>query len=685
MRALLVLLLLLTWPAAAAWRKIDCPQVDLPPSETYDLVKQLAGFETGDDGLTVNQGGQQAAGKPTIDATGGRDGQPALRVDYKFAGDKPIEYLELGTPFTLEKPVTAIGIWFKQTGGPLRLKVRLRDPSGETHQIPMSRTSGDGWQFTAARLDAVEGHWGGDDDGKIQYPCRLYSVLADKPRGGFSEAGTIWFDDLAILRDKPRQGKLTVEVDDPALGLLYEPGQSLDVRLSGGTGYRWKVVDEAGNPRQQGAGSTVTIELPDPGYYALVVELLQGDQVIESRFLACAALVPRDPSIRNDFVGVQCHFRNNNYPLTCQDLLVRYGFTHFRDEISWSGAETKPGQIRLPEYGRTFVDSAHAKGLEPLLILDYGNPLYEAGGFPSTAATRAAYANYGAQMAKLLKGKVKAYEIWNEWSGGCGMAGKPRTNTPENYGLLLQAAYQAIKAADPNLTVVGIGGDHSAHHLEQYLGMMRAAGPHSMDAWSVHSYRYPNSPEASDLVGELNHAAGEAAKLGVTQPIWLTEIGWPTQTDPRGVTELTEARYLVRCFVLLQSTGQVDRVYWYDFKDDGLKRTYNENNFGIIHHQTYALAPKPAAVAMSVFGRLTAGAKFVELTVKDEAYSARYALPDGQELLIAWSTGADHSAKLTGRDVKRYALMGQALAADAPVALTESAQYVIGTGLRLEL
>ncbi len=668
-------------PALAAWQPVRCPEVPPPPAELYETVRVLTDFQAGDSGLRVNVGGQQAPGRVVADAAGGRDGKTALRIDYDFAGGKPIEYLDLGTPFVLDQPVTAIGVWYKQTGGPLHLLLRFRDPSGETHQIPMAmpRTAS-GWQFAACRLDTTAGTWGGDADGKLQYPAAIASIVADRPSREFDGAGTLWIDDVAILKDRPRADGLTIEVDDPAPGLLYAPGAQVKVRLSGGTGYRWQVTDEAGRERQQGTDANPVIALPEPGYYALRVAMLVGERVAAEQILSCAALAPAGG--RNDFVGLGTHFRNGGYPLVCQDLLARYGIAHFRDEISWSGVERQPGQYALPAPDLKYIDAAMQRGLEPLLILDYGNPHYEAGGFPTEAASIKAYAEYGAQMARMLAGKVKAFEIWNEWSGACGMSGKPKTNTPEAYGAMLRAASASLKAVDPNLTVIGIGGEHSEHHFEQILGMVKAAGPDSMDAWSVHSYRYARSPESSDLVGEIRRIAAANAELGLRAPIWLTEIGWPTHLDfSRGVDEFTQARYIVRTMALLQSTGLVDRVYWYDLKDDGLKPEYNEHNFGVIRHQDYALAPKPAAVALSVFARLTAGATLVAMESKGDAHLVRYSTADGQDLLVAWSTGEDIAVTVTGQDLRRIGLMGAPL--DGPVVLTESPQYILGRQCRV--
>jgi hypothetical protein len=62
------------------------------------------------------------------------------------------------------------------------------------------------------------------------------------------------------------------------------------------------------------------------------------------------------------------------------------------------------------------------------------------------------YANFVGALAQRYKGRVKAYEIWNEqnfsreWGGG--------QINPGAYVEMLKVAYARIKAADPNALVV---------------------------------------------------------------------------------------------------------------------------------------------------------------------------------------------------------------------------------------
>ena len=131
------------------------------------------------------------------------------------------------------------------------------------------------------------------------------------------------------------------------------------------------------------------------------------------------------------------------------------------------------------------------------------------------------------------------------------------------------ANIESVKAAAPDITLVGLGGEHSDHHFENIRGMLAAGSAKAMDAFSIHCYRYPRTPEESDLFGEIQKVAALAKEHGAPTKAWVTEIGWPTHSDARGVDERTQARIFVRTMALLRSLEAVEKVHWYDFKDDG--------------------------------------------------------------------------------------------------------------------
>ena len=158
-----------------------------------------------------------------------------------------------------------------------------------------------------------------------------------------------------------------------------------------------------------------------------------------------------------------------------------------------------------------------------------------------------------------------------------------------------------------------------------------------MDAWSIHPYRYPQS---RGRIGPRRRSPRHCRPRrpgGGREKAWVTEIGWPTHRTSTGSDEHAQACHAVRAVAILQSTGVVEKVFWYDFKDDGLNREDNESNFGVVRNQSYNCAPKPAVVALALFLRLTHGAPCGPLWHEGKAYAVAYRLPDGRQRLVAWA------------------------------------------------
>ena len=677
--------------AAGEWKTVRCPVADQKPVDRFEVVQPLTGFEEGAGNWKALSGGQNAKATLAVVKNDKHGGNAALRVDCEYTGTKRLEYVEIAVGLEIVKPGLGLGLWSKRDGLPVGLRIRVQDQSGETHQFNVDRFAHGKWRFAAVSFSSRAAHWGGDKNGKLDYPCRLVSLVIDRPHQGFKSKGAIWLDDISFVRKRKLAEKLIIETITPALGNLYSPGTTVRLRARTPKGsIHWKAADFHGRSIGKGEGTSegtdIELTLDQPGHYTCTIEAMEGTKRLDARIFRCAALPPANPQKRNTFGGVCTHFqRVKSWPAEGMDLLARYGITEIRDEISWGAVEREKGKYELPKDNAAFTIRAKKLGLNPLLIWCYGNRHYSNGGFPNDEVAWQAYANFCVAQAGLLRGRVKDFEVWNEWSVGCGMGGKPGSNKPAFYAPMLIAAHKAVKAKFPDVNIVGIGGEHSAHHFKNLEVMLQKGAAKAMDCLSVHSYRYPRSPEESDLFGEIMKVAALARKHQASCRIWVTEIGWPTHLGGRGVDEPTQARYLTRTLALLQATGVVEKVHWYDFKNDGVDREYNESNFGIVWHQQYNYAPKPAVVAYSIFNRLTAGAKCQGLDRNDKRYTVKYAQPDGTQLVIVWTTEGGHTVKVSGKGLSLVGIMGApAVRADGKVMFSENPIYVSGKELKIE-
>lgn len=387
------------------------------------------------------------------------------------------------------------------------------------------------------------------------------------------------------------------------------------------------------------------------------------------------AAEPRNlPGVRSDFFGVQTHFGQYRPDVDeVLDLVEHAGINWIRDEVYWAEVEKKKGVFNFPGQYDNYIDSAQARGLQVLLILDFGNPLYlprEKSG-PATDEQREAFARYCREVIKRYRTRgVRHFEIWNEPNASTFWQPQPNA---DDYLRLLEKAYQASKKADPGCTVIGCST--SGTDVDFIGRIFSSGGGKFMDAVSFHPYCSPMPPEQRllDDVEKLKNIVRE-------KPIWITEIGYPTHDGASGVTEEQQANYLTRTFLLARSSPTIQRVFWYDFQNDGTDPTEPEFNFGLIGKDRN---PKPAYKACRTLASLVRDFPLKEHGKRDAAYV--YEFEKGKDWVIAtWKMGEPESTNIPVRG-RRFIIIerdGKARAIEAQepflkMTVSESVRYIV--------
>ena len=359
---------------------------------------------------------------------------------------------------------------------------------------------------------------------------------------------------------------------------------------------------------------------------------------------------PKDGSEAIVFqVGVCTHFQQYK-GLTSENLslIAQSGATAIRDEIYWSEVEKKKGEFSVPEAWETAFNEAIEKGIPPLLILSYANPNYDGGNYPLSDEALEAFAKYCEFVVTKFKGKVKFYEVWNEWNGGCGMHEIP--GTPEGYVAVLKKVYPRIKKIDPDAIVLGgaLGGDGTD-------GWIDKIGPHKvfdfMDGFSIHPYSYVEKgedrhPEAWLTRFHRSQALVQKYTEGRIMPIYATETGYPNTLSQNGSSPEDTAKFLARCYLLSRTIPWLKGLWWYDFQDDGNHFSDNESNFGIVRTD---LTPKSAYYSLQSIADLVATGKFLgRLETSDPLiYILKFLDKHNQDVWAIWSTHPDNYYQLT--------------------------------------
>lgn len=335
-------------------------------------------------------------------------------------------------------------------------------------------------------------------------------------------------------------------------------------------------------------------------------------------------------------LGVNIHFiapgRAEELDL---DMIAYAGFSLVRMDLFWHEVERSAGSYDFSGYS-ALTSELKKRGLRPLYILDYGNPLYENGLPPRTDSGVAAFATYAKRCAEAF-GDYAIYEIWNE--PNIPVFWKPMPNASD-YARLARAAIQGIREVCERCTVLapatsGVDTDFIAR--VSMLGVFE-----HVDAVSVHPYR--NAPPETAL-NDLENLR----KLVNGKAIAVSEWGYPTGGGyGNRVDVVKQAQYVVRVY-LVSLLERAPITIIYDWKDDGLSLEDSEHNFGLVaHHVVRGLEwflVKPAYFAIYNFNRLLCGFSPVGMLSSSGAFSLVFER-GGERRIVLWTEGPQVEVEL---------------------------------------
>jgi hypothetical protein len=173
-----------------------------------------------------------------------------------------------------------------------------------------------------------------------------------------------------------------------------------------------------------------------------------------------------------------------------------------------------------------------------------------------------------------------------------------------DYVDFLRAAGKGFRGNNSSAQIVfaGLTGPEGGSYRQFLDTALKAGAGPLFDTMNAH-YR-----SSIDRIREL------LKKNGVPErPVWITEIGGPSNRTLEGernqiVCDITQS------VIQLASGGQ--RIFKYDFRDDGTNGESSEDNYGLVYRD---FSPKPAYAAYATLIQLLAEAKFQrELNVVKE-------------------------------------------------------------------
>ena len=269
------------------------------------------------------------------------------------------------------------------------------------------------------------------------------------------------------------------------------------------------------------------------------------------------------------------------------------GFNWMRQQVIWEAMEPTKGNFGTDTtaFLDKFVEGAAAKKINVMLSV-VKSPKWAGmnGGLPTRAQD---FTDFMTFLTQRYKGRVQAYEIWNEQNYAYETGGKVNAAA---YIPILRAGYQTVKRNDPaavvvfgGLTPTGVDDPSIALNDEAYLRQIYALNGGEIkglyDVMGVHPGSNCNPPDASypamppinpcgtdpdggrsytkdnsfyfQRVQQIRKVMEDAGESG--KKIWVTEFGWTTDNQAKGYeygrynTPEQQAQYLVRAIELGKS------------------------------------------------------------------------------------------------------------------------------------
>jgi hypothetical protein len=152
-----------------------------------------------------------------------QNGKQCLKLHYHFVSTGNFQYLGIPNKVTIPAPIHQLRFWLKGDNSKCSYGVRLTDASGETHQYGKNSGQGGiidftGWREVAIDLDTGHETWGGDKNGKLDYPISDITFCIGQPTENeklVAVESDLSFDSLSVDSEKSAEETLQIAVVSP--------------------------------------------------------------------------------------------------------------------------------------------------------------------------------------------------------------------------------------------------------------------------------------------------------------------------------------------------------------------------------------------------------------------------------------------------------------------------------------
>ena len=358
--------------------------------------------------------------------------------------------------------------------------------------------------------------------------------------------------------------------------------------------------------------------------WAVVIPALLCNPVFATDLQTPTAAIP------NTYFGLHIHHLDSPTPTPWPNMPVP-AWRLWDAWLAWPDLEPNRGQWQFARLDR-FVALAQQHGTSLLLPLGMC-PSWVAGPWPYQGNNAApqdvnAWRTFVRTVVSRYKGRIQAYEIWNEpnlkdfWTG-----------TTDQMVTLTKEASQIIHAVDPHAIVVSPSAtaDFGVLWLAEFL---KKGGGQFVDVIGYHFYVAQFPEELVPLIQRVRQVISENGLAD--KPLWNTESGWIAAA--RVDSEEVAGAFLARAYILAWATG-VQRFYWYAWDNQFMSViTYKEAE----HRVT------PAGHAYESMQQWLVGARMDSCTESAEHNWACQLSRAGNKQWLIWNPQGSHKFDVPG-------------------------------------
>ncbi len=384
------------------------------------------------------------------------------------------------------------------------------------------------------------------------------------------------------------------------------------------------------------------------GYYLLKIN--SKDESDEVHFAIVPSLESRpdmtDSAIASD-VAMSWLVKPDRFDDLAK-LIKLSGIVWVRDRINWGEVETARGKFEDNTKYDLSADIQTKNGLKVYQVFHatpgWAQEIKSSHSFPDDL--RDIY-NFASEMAKRYKGKVLAWEVWNEpditvFSDELG----------DSYASFLKAMYLGFKSSDPDLLVLicsfAMGPGRFADTIFQndVCNYFDIYNYHVYDDWKKHIDR------------ALSHIE-IMKKYGLERkPIWLTEAGRPIRRKDDLVEYNVDqgrdvAEFLPKAIITSLTAG-VDRYFWF------ILPYYRENDFMLFGLLRQDLTPTPGYSSLSACTYALGQAKYLGRLDIDDVQVYAFKRSETEITIAFWTDEGKKNFKINAdvENAKLVNLMG---------------------------